>query len=221
MMEWIFFDLSSTLLDEEEAYSHYVKECVKRLQFLGRDGSFNFYCKKMEEFARGGGDPIKETWNYFAPNEKRPLWTNEGVRLYPVVKEVLEKLSSNYQLGIIANQSGGVRALLEDWGVLSYFQLIILSEEIGFTKPDPTIFKLALEKAATSADKTIYVGDRYDNDILPAKSLGMRAVRVMTGLGRLGVEDGKWKSDWQIDSLLELVAMIDSQRQSFEMNCSL
>ena len=80
-----------------------------------------------------------------APTEPRPLWTNEGVSLYPETIDALEKLSQNYQLGIIAHQSATVRALLEEWGVESYFQLIILSEEVGLSKPDSTIFKLALQ----------------------------------------------------------------------------
>lgn len=98
---------------------------------------------------------------------------NEGVSLYPETIDVLEKLSQNYRLGIIANQSSSIRELLKEWGIESYFQLIILSEEVGLSKPDTTIFTLALQKANIPADRVVYVGDRYDNDILPAKSLGM------------------------------------------------
>lgn len=201
MVEWIFFDLGSTLLDEEDAYGNYIDRCVKKLQSLAIEVSSDSYKKKMVEYAHKSLDPVRATWHYFMPTEPRPLWTNEGVRLYPETIDVLEKLSQNYRLGIIANQSGSVRLLLREWGIESYFQLIILSEEVGLSKPDPTIFTLALQKANIPADRAVYVGDRYDNDILPAKSLGMHTVRILTGFGKYTRENGKWKSDWMIQSL--------------------
>ncbi|NQP58858.1 HAD-IA family hydrolase [Streptococcus suis] len=207
MIEWIFFDLGSTLLDEEAAYGYYIDKCVKKLESLDIEVSSDSYKKKMVEYAHKSLDPIRATWQYFVPNEPRPLWTNEGVSLYPETIDALEKLSQNYRLGIIANQSSSVRELLKEWGIESYFQLIILSEEVGLSKPDSTIFKLALQKAGTTANRVVYVGDRYDNDIVPAKSLGIRAVRILTGLGSFAVEDMEWKSDWQLHSIQELLTI--------------
>ncbi|HEM3682831.1 TPA: HAD family hydrolase [Streptococcus suis] len=208
MIEWIFFDLGSTLLDEEAAYRFYIDKCVKKLQSLDIEVSADSYKKKMVEYAHKLLDPIRETWDYFTPTESRPLWTNEGVSLYPETIEVLEKLSQNYRLGIIANQSTSIRELLKAWGIESYFQLIILSEEVGLSKPDTTIFTLALQKANIPADRVVYVGDRYDNDILPAKSLGMHTVRILTGFGKYTRENGKWKSDWVVSSLKELSTLL-------------
>ncbi|MGQ7355099.1 HAD family hydrolase [Streptococcus suis] len=213
MIEWIFFDLGSTLLDEEAAYGYYIDKCVKKLESLDIEVSSDSYKKKMVEYAHKSLDPIRATWQYFAPAEPRPLWTNKGVKLYSGAKVVLETLSKHYQLGIIANQSATVRALLEEWGIESYFQLIILSEEVGLSKPDSTIFKLALQKANTTANRVVYVGDRYDNDIVPAKSLGMRAVRILTGMGRFAVEDMEWKSDWQLHSIQELSTIFKEKRK--------
>lgn len=208
MIEWIFFDLGSTLLNEEDAYGYYIDKCVKKLQSLAIEVSSDSYKKKMVEYAYKSLDPIRETWDYFAPTESRPLWTNEGVSLYPETIEVLEKLSQNYRLGIIANQSSSIRELLKEWGIESYFQLIILSEEVGVCKPDLRIIKIALEESSIPADKAVYVGDRYDNDILPAKSLGMWTVRIQTGFGKYTRENGKWKSDWVVSSLKELSTLL-------------
>ncbi|HFI0404235.1 TPA: HAD family hydrolase [Streptococcus suis] len=204
MIEWIFFDLGSTLLDEEAAYGFYIDKCVKKLQSLDMEVSADSYKKKMVEYAHKTLDPVRATWQYFTQTAPRPLWTNEGVSLYPETIDILEKLSQNYRLGIIANQSGSVKELLKEWGISSYFQLIILSEEVGVCKPDLRIFKLALEESGIPADKAVYVGDRYDNDILPAKSLGMYTVRMLTGFGKYTRENGKWKSDWIVSSLKEL-----------------
>lgn len=207
MIEWILFDLGSTLLDEEAAYSCYIDQCVKKLESLAIEVSSDSYKKKMAEYAHQSLDPIRATWHYFAPTEPRPLWTNEGIKLYSEVREVLETLSKHYQLGIVANQSSSIRELLKEWGIESYFQLLILSEEVGLSKPDTTIFTLALQKANIPADRVVYVGDRYDNDILPAKSLGMWTVRILTGFGKYAGENDKLKSDWSITSLQELLTI--------------
>ncbi|HFI0408482.1 TPA: HAD family hydrolase [Streptococcus suis] len=186
---------------------------MKKLESLDIEVSSDSYKKKMVEYAHKSLDPIRATWQSFAPTEPRPLWTNEGVSLYPETIDALEKLSQNYQLGIIAHQSATVKALLEEWGIESYFQLIILSEKVGLSKPDSTIFKLALQKANTTANRIVYVGDRYDNDIVPAKSLGMRAVRILTGMGKFAVEDMEWKSDWQLHSIQELSIIFKEKRK--------
>ncbi|UUM58535.1 HAD family hydrolase [Streptococcus suis] len=212
MIKWIFFDLGSTLLNEELAYREYMEECVKMLGSLGMDISVSVYSGKMEEFVWEDLDPIRATWNHFAPTEPRPLWTNEGVSLYPETIDALEKVSQNYRLGIIVNQSSSIRELLKEWGIESYFQLIILSEEVGLSKPDTTIFTLALQKVNIPADRVVYVGDRYDNDILPAKSLGMWTVRILTDFGKHASENEKLKSDWVIPSLQEITNMFEQTK---------
>ncbi|MDW8705711.1 HAD family hydrolase [Streptococcus suis] len=212
MIEWIFFDLGSTLLDEEATYGYYIDKYVKKLESLDIEVSSDSYKKKMAEYAHQSLDPIRATWHYFAPTEPRPLWTNEGIKLYSEAREVLETLSKDYRLGIVANQSSSVRDLLKEWGIESYFQLIILSEEVGLSKPDTTIFTLALQKANIPADRVVYVGDRYDNDILPAKSLGMWTVRILTGFGKHAGENDKLKSDWVIPSLQEITNIFEQTK---------
>lgn len=179
---------------------------------LGMDISISVYRGKMEEFVWEGLDPIRATWNHFSPTEPRPLWTNKGMSLYPETIDALEKLSQNYRLGIIANQSSSVRDLLKEWGIESYFQLIILSEAVGLSKPNTTIFILSLQKADIPADRVVYVRDRYDNDILPAKSLGMWTVRILTGFGKYASENEKLKSDWVIPSLQEITNIFEQTK---------
>ncbi|NQH33308.1 HAD family hydrolase [Streptococcus suis] len=212
MIECIFFDLGSTLLDEEVAYRYYIKRCVKKLLLLGIEVSEQSYREKIEDYADQNLDPIGSTLQYFTSTEPRPLWTNEGVRLYPETIDALEKLSQNYRLGIVANQSSSVRDLLKEWGIESYFQLIILSEAVGLSKPNTTIFILSLQKADIPADRVVYVRDRYDNDILPAKSLGMWTVRILTGFGKYASENEKLKSDWVIPSLQEITNIFEQTK---------
>lgn len=54
--------------------------------------------------------------------------------------------------------------------------MIASSAEEGFSKPDLKLFEIALEKANTIPSRSVMVGDRADNDIAPAESLGMKTV---------------------------------------------
>ena len=63
-----------------------------------------------------------------------------------------------------------------------YFPVIASSAELGSAKPDPAIFRWALEQAGCRPENAVMVGDRLDNDIRPAKKLGMKTIRIRKGL---------------------------------------
>lgn len=99
---------------------------------------------------------------------------------YPEVREVLDSLSRRYSLGIVANQHRNVRSNLEKtWHIAEFFDFMILSEEVGFRKPDKEMFLLALDKARVDPSEAWMIGDRVDTDVGPSRSLGMKAIRVL------------------------------------------
>ena len=111
-----------------------------------------------------------------------------------------------YKLGIIANQKLGTAERLENWGLLQYFDVIAASAEVGYAKPDKRIFEKVLEMAGCTARESVMVGDRLDNDIIPAKALGMKTVWIKNGLAQYQSEElGKDIADVQIASLSELL----------------
>ena len=90
--------------------------------------------------------------------------------------------------------------------MLRYFDVIAASAEIGYAKPDKEIFEKAFELAGCYAEECVMVGDRLDNDIIPAKALGMKTVWVKNGLAKYqSSELGEGIADYQIDSLSELL----------------
>lgn len=89
------------------------------------------------------------------------------------------------QLGVIANQSLGTSERLENLGVRKYLDLIIASAEEGVSKPDRHIFEIALERSSCKPENAVMIGDRIDNDIVPAKQLGMKTIWVKQGFGSL------------------------------------
>jgi FMN phosphatase YigB (HAD superfamily) len=101
--------------------------------------------------------------------------------------EVLHLLASRYKIGVIANQSPGSEERLTRWGLMRFVSICTASAEVGLEKPDPAIFDLALREAGCGASDAVMIGDRLDNDIRPARSLGWKTVRVLQGPGRFQV----------------------------------
>ena len=104
--------------------------------------------------------------------------------MYPGISELLATLATEFKLGVIANQSKGTETRLKQWGVRKHFSLVLASAEFGLCKPSPEIFAKALSQAQCQPGDTLMAGDRLDNDIGPAKSLGWSTARVLQGFSR-------------------------------------
>ena len=203
-VKWIFFDVGSTLMDETEAYDHRVREII-----AGTDITFSAFDSKRIELAKQGFDGNSEAINHFGL-EKTP-WHWEDEKPFADAAETLEALvDRGYHLGIIANQIPGTAQRLDAWGLLKCFDVVAASAELGVAKPDPLIFEKALELAGCQPCDSVMVGDRLDNDIRPAKELGMRTVWIRKGLSKhQPVALGKNVADWIIENLSDLKAIFE------------
>ncbi|WP_164917287.1 HAD family hydrolase [Clostridium sp. JN-9] len=90
-----------------------------------------------------------------------------------------------HKLGIIANQTDGLTTRLSSWGILKYFSFIISSWDYQIMKPDTKLFQIAVKQSGYNASETIMVGDRLDNDIFPAKTIGMKTIWIKQGFGAM------------------------------------
>lgn len=94
---------------------------------------------------------------------------------------------TNYLKGTrwaLSHQSADSAQRLADWGIGKYFDLVIASADEGVEKPNTEIFKIALERANCLPENAVMVGDRIDNDILPAKKLGIKTVWLKQGFAK-------------------------------------
>ena len=102
--------------------------------------------------------------------------------LYPPIKLVIFSIAilyrKKYKIGIIANQSLGTEERLAHQGILKFINLIVASAEEGVAKPDRRIFEIALERSNCKPVNAIMIGDRIDNDIIPAKRMGMNTIWI-------------------------------------------
>lgn len=198
-IEWLFFDIGSTLVDESKCYEYRCNEIINNNNISAQE----FYTKVLD-YAKINAFPIKAAAGHYG--FEIPGWPKELERLYPKAKEILENLSFKYKLGIIANQVAGTQERLNNWDIGKYFDVIVASAEAGCAKPDLKIFNLALEQAKCKPENTVMIGDRLDNDILPAKKLGMKTVWVRQGFAKYRtVHNESENPDYVINSISEIL----------------
>jgi HAD superfamily hydrolase (TIGR01549 family) len=109
-------------------------------------------------------------------------WNYPPGALHPDARGCLDALrASGYRLGIIANQPSQVRSAMQRDGLVPYFEVWGVSDDLGLSKPDPALFVHALRTARVDPGSAVMVGDRLDYDVRPARSVGMRTVWVLRG----------------------------------------
>lgn len=159
----------------------------------------------------------RETFQVFQPGfdlaeerEKRAAsgqaeWFGED-DLYPDARPSLGKLQAEgFWVGIAGNQT--VRA----GGILRSLDLpcdmIATSDDWGVSKPDPGFFRRLVEAVPFEAGELLYVGDRLDNDIMPAVEVGLLTALIRRGPWGI-IQQGDPEADrvptMRIDSLAEL-----------------
>ena len=112
----------------------------------------------------------------------RPLMAKG--RLFPDALPALRQLRARgYRLGLVSNTPWGTpdylwTGQLERFGLAGFFEVACFSSDVGFRKPDPRIFRTALDLLGVPAARAIFVGDEPQADIGGARDAGLRTVWV-------------------------------------------
>jgi 5'-nucleotidase len=190
VIDWVFLDVGNVLYNDDpqnfEGY-RFVFEAIRR-RIPGY--SFADLLAEREEWAKTGADfiltkivrrllPDVDPKSIFGPLREQLVGSYERNNiLNDGAREVLERLRARWRLGIIANQPPECRQSLERRGLLEFFDIVGISDELELHKPDVRLYEWALKESGCDPSRTVMVGDRRDNDISPAKSASMRAVLV-------------------------------------------
>lgn len=101
------------------------------------------------------------------------LWRS----VMPGVREALADFRDlGLRLVVVSNSDGTVEQALVDAGLRPFFEAVLDSAVVGAEKPDPRIFRRALDLVGADADTTLHVGDLYDADVIGARAAGLHAV---------------------------------------------
>jgi putative hydrolase of the HAD superfamily len=93
----------------------------------------------------------------------------------PTNKRLLADLEKDgFKLGIVSNGCGNTATLVEEFGYAPHVSAIVDSRRVGISKPDPAIFLHAAREIDRDPSAILMVGDSFDRDIRPAKSVGMK-----------------------------------------------
>ena len=179
-VKWLFFDIGSTLIDESAVYERRIGR-IAELAGISKESASEKVLELYKQNKKGDLELAREY------DVELPKWESEYEVPYGEAEDVLKKLHDRYKIGIIANQNPGTRERLEAWGLLKYIDMVVASAEEGVTKPDRRIFDIALERAGVAPEDAFMIGDRIDNDILPAKNIGIKTIWVQQGFGGLWV----------------------------------
>jgi HAD superfamily hydrolase (TIGR01549 family) len=206
---WVALDVGETLIDETRVWSAWADVLgIPRLTLMAALGS---------EIAVGGDH--RTSFELVG----KPRWREEMDRveevyggfktddLYPDALPTVQALcTSGYRVAILANQPARRTPELRALGFEP--DVMAMSDELQVAKPDPAFFERALELMRVDDPRSVaYVGDRVDNDVIPAAAAGMHAVWVRRGpWGHIQqLPDSVREKTLVVNSLGELVDRID------------
>lgn len=99
----------------------------------------------------------------------------EHCRLIPGTHALLDNLRQVYPLALLSNFTHGpaARAIIEKLGLPPFFQVLLISGELGFRKPHPSVFSTLSAQLDIAPEKILFVGDDPDADVSGAKEAGL------------------------------------------------
>lgn len=137
-----------------------------------------------------------------------------SVKPFPEVQHVLQTLKERYKLALITNVPSSisvdyVNAGLRELGIQKYFDVVLISSEVGVNKPSEKIFSLALDQLQVNPDEAMMIGNTIATDIFGGNRIGLTTVLVQR-------EEQYQPSAWEqpnhtIQSLTELLTLLANQ----------
>jgi len=188
----ISLDGDGTLWDFEKVMRHSLRCALKELEKLDPQAAAMLNVDKMIRMRNRVAESLKgKVTNLEAvrleafrqtlkdvdrPNDALALYLNqvylkhrfEDIELFDDVLPSLKTLKRKYTIGLLSNGN----TYPERCGLESMFQFVIFSQDYGIEKPDPRIFKIALEKTGCSEDQFLHIGDSIEEDIAGAINAG-------------------------------------------------
>lgn len=129
---------------------------------------------------------------------------NKAIRfhLYPETLPVLRELRRRgYLIGAVSNWSTELPEILEKLRLIDYLDSLVVSDQIGYHKPQPEIFRHALNSLVADASEAVHIGDDLEADVEGARRAGIRPIWLDRG------GTGKADQSYRIQSLEELLSM--------------
>ena len=101
------------------------------------------------------------------------------LELYPDVTPTLTRLEKDgYSMGLVSNAPPDTGRTVEALGLSRFLDSVVISGVVGYSKPNPEIFRIALKEVGALPAEAVHVGDLYDADIVGARNAGIRGLLI-------------------------------------------
>jgi HAD superfamily hydrolase (TIGR01549 family) len=203
----VFFDLGGTLLvmRRDRIFRRVLEEEGYR---TGLDAVHSTYTKEETRWLSTYGDRVmtpsettdayrnldEKVFSALFPSERRSeaIRVSKQVRkrwpeleheipleLYPDVDPTLGRLKRDgYSMGLVSNAPADTGRVVEALGLSKYLDSVVISGVVGYSKPNPKIFTIALDEVGAAPAEAVHVGDLYEADIVGARNAGIRGLLI-------------------------------------------
>lgn len=193
----MLLDALGTLVELERPWPHLVDELAARGVVVGEDGARAAMLAEMSYYRAHHDEAVdwqslKDLRRRCAAVVQEQLQTSLPLddvldallgairfRAYPEVPGVLARLrAGGARLAVVSNWDVSLHDVLERTGLRPLVDVVVISAELGVAKPDPAIFRAALDRLGAPADGAVHVGDSLEHDVAGARAAGLEAVLV-------------------------------------------
>ncbi|WP_167264300.1 HAD-IA family hydrolase [Alkalibacillus almallahensis] len=221
----MLFDLDDTLISREVAVNHIfsmiLDKCYKDVKHSVKNDMLQTF-KEYDKRKYGLSDKVQVVESFFDefPPQYRIMssniqdfWDTNFPRCFSVDQntvDIVNTLKMQYKVAIITN--GTVKrqkAKLIKTNLYNYFDTVLISDEVGFRKPDKRIFDLALNRLNVRPDETLFVGDDLEKDIAGCQNANMKGIWFNPHTNKNDTEITPFAEVNSFDRLLSLKYGID------------
>ena len=207
MGRWVCLDVGETLIDETRVWGTWADVLgIPRLTFMaalgaaverGWDYSHVFDIVDAPDWRRHL-EEVEHRYGSFRPDD-----------LYPDALPAIDGLrDQGFRVAVVANQPASRTSQLRALGF--DVEVMAMSDELGVAKPDSAFFERTLALLGGPAPSDVaYVGDRIDNDVVPAAEAHMRAIWLRRGPWGVIPSETPSEAALVVTGLAELVDRID------------
>ncbi|MFX1276023.1 MAG: TIGR02253 family HAD-type hydrolase [Promethearchaeota archaeon] len=233
------FDLDDCLFDSTGLSERARIKGIKAMINLGLDINPQEAIDTIQEIVKEYGSNFEMHYDYFIrrlnhrKNSMNISYTNQykyiaaaiiayhqekidSINLYDDVEDCLKKLNSMRIQSIIISDGSPVKQneKILRLGLDKLIDSVFISDQIGIKKPNKKLFEYCLNTLEVKSSEAIYIGDRIDMDIIPAKMCGIHAIYIHRG-GKYDFYNShekipqENKPDYEISSLKEIFKIIE------------
>lgn len=203
---FIPFDELKNAYDKKFHFSEVTFEEIEFRHIYTVDRILNVLKEIKTEISKADLDHLRQ--------EFESMMLQDPPQLKDGVKKTLEELVSSYQIGLISNTGvtpGRILSeVLDDHGILDFFDVSVFSDESGFFKPHPKMFKIPLKKLKCKAQNAIHIGDILETDIKGANDYNMFSVWVNNSNKPKPINI---QPDYEIQQIYEVVKIVSNHNE--------